>query len=470
MKFKRISFLLLLAFLFSFLFSSFSFFKKVEILAQSDETTNLLQEKQRLEEELKKLEEEIKRYESDISKTEKQKRDLKNAISLLKQKIESLDLQIKANNLKVKNLSLQIDDTQKSINKTSQAIEEKRKKLAEILRTIYETDKKSPLEILLSEDSLSSFFDDLLYLENLNNKNKEILETIKDLKVSLEKQEEILSQQKKGVENLLKIQILQQEESKRMQEEKRELLKMTDAQYQKLLSEKTSLEEKAAQIRKRIFELIGVPKAPTFGEAYQLAKEIEKITGVRPAFLLAVLHQESNIGKNVGQCFLKNPSTGEGMEKNSGIPISNVMNPTRDVPYFLQITKSLGRDPYSTPVSCPIPSVGGWGGAMGPAQFIPSTWVNYAPRVSQILGRTANPWEIKDSFLAAALYLADYGAAQKTPQAEWQAAMIYFSGTTDPAYSFYGNQVMAKARSYEEDIKILESQSLTSQKTAGVFE
>jgi len=202
-------------------------------------------------------------------------------------------------------------------------------------------------------------------------------------------------------------------------------------------------------------------KLRLFGEAYELAKYVEKITGVRPAFLLAVLTQESNIGKNVGQCFLKDPKTGQGIRVNTGEKVEKVMNPTRDVPHFLNITKELGRDPFNTLVSCPIPSVGGWGGAMGPAQFIPSTWIKYKNRVKQITG-SADPWNIKDAFVAAALYLADYGAAKRTYEAEWKAAMIYFSGTTNPRYSFYGNSVMAIASRYEEDIKILEK-SMTFQ-------
>jgi membrane-bound lytic murein transglycosylase B len=100
---------------------------------------------------------------------------------------------------------------------------------------------------------------------------------------------------------------------------------------------------------------------------------------------------------------------------------------------------------------------------MGPAQFIPSTWIKYKERVKQITG-SADPWNIKDAFVAAALYLADFGATKRTYDAEWKAAMIYFSGTTNRAYSFYGNSVMAIASRYEEDIKILE-QSKTFQET-----
>jgi membrane-bound lytic murein transglycosylase B len=141
----------------------------------------------------------------------------------------------------------------------------------------------------------------------------------------------------------------------------------------------------------------------------------------------------------------------------SGKTIAKVMHPQRDVPLFLEITKELGRDPFKTLVSCPIPSVGGYGGAMGPAQFIPSTWMEYRDRVSAITGKSADPWNIKDAFLAAALYLADSGANQKTYQAEWNAALIYFSGTTSKKFSFYADSVMSIAKRYEKDIQEIEA-------------
>jgi len=404
---------------------------------------------------LKKYEEEIKKYEQSIQKTEKEKKTLQNQISLLKKKIEKLTLEIEQSNIMIRDVSLQIKDTEKSIEKTYQKIEAQKRKLVEILRTIYEMDKKSLVEILLSEKSLSGIFDNLMYLEVLNAKTQDLLLVVKDLKASLEEQKMVLEREKENLERILKMQTLQKQESERLKKEKEHLSKLTEAQYQKLISEKKEIEKEAAKIRTRIFELIGIPQAPTFGEAYELAKWIEKITGVRPAFLLAVLTQESNIGKNVGQCFLKDPKTGQGIRANSGEKIDRVMNPIRDVPHFLNITKELGRDPFNTLVSCPIPWVGGWGGAMGPAQFIPSTWIKYKDRVKQITG-SADPWNIKDAFVAAALYLADYGAAKRTYEAEWKAAMIYFSGTTNPRYSFYGNSVMAIASRYEEDIKILE--------------
>ena len=175
---------------------------------------------------------------------------------------------------------------------------------------------------------------------------------------------------------------------------------------------------------------------------------------MRPALLLAVLTQESNIGKNVGQCYLKNSKTGAGIVIVNGKTLSRVMKPSRDVQPFLTITKELGKDPYSTPVSCPMSF--GYGGAMGPAQFIPSTWMIYRDRLKDLTGRPADPWNINDAFLASALYLGDFGAKKQTYNGEWRAAMIYFSGSTNLRYRFYGDSVMKITAQYAKDIAQLE--------------
>jgi hypothetical protein len=153
---------------------------------------------------------------------------------------------------------------------------------------------------------------------------------------------------------------------------------------------------------------------------------------------------------------LADSKTGDGEKVLSSEKVQKVMKPSRDVSPFLEITKELGRDPYNTPVSCPIPSVGGYGGAMGPAQFIPSTWIRYKNRIREITGKTPDPWSINDAFLAAGLYLADYGAAKQTQNAEWKAAMIYFSGSTNTKYRFYGDSVLSIAEKYQDDIEALE--------------
>jgi membrane-bound lytic murein transglycosylase B len=191
--------------------------------------------------------------------------------------------------------------------------------------------------------------------------------------------------------------------------------------------------------------MVGVSKVPTFGEALEIAKDVANTIGIRPAFLLAIISQESAIGKNVGQCVLVDETTGTGKRISSGATVIRVMKPTRDIQPFKQIVAAVGKDPFNTPVSCWITAYvkgqpSGWGGAMGPAQFIPSTWNLFTDRLKALLGRSADPWAIKDSFTAAALYLSDLGASAKTTASEKTAASRYYG-----APGAYASGVAARA-------------------------
>ena len=413
------------------------------------------EERQVLEQELKELEEQLLLIENDIEKTEKERKTLQNDIYLLRRKVQSLNVQIQQSNTMIQDLTLQIGDTEGSIEQTSLKVEESKDRLSAILRKINQEDEKSIIEIFLTEENLSDFFEDLIALETLNNNSRELLTNIKSLKFSLEQQKESLDEEKIDLETIVKVRILQRQESSQLKGEQEGYLKLTEEQYQEQLKEKGETEKKASEIRARIFELIGVSKAPTFGEAYEIAKYVSGVTGVRPALILAVLKQESNIGKNVGQCYLTDTTTGKGVRITSGKKETKTMNPTRDLPYFLEICQKLGRDPLNTPISCPM-SIG-WGGAMGPAQFIPDTWGNpkygYGQKVKEVTGREADPWDIRDAFLASGLYLRDLGAKTN----EFRAVMRYFSGYRWSKWEeFYGRSVLAIAANYEKDIKELE--------------
>jgi len=396
--------------------------------------------------ECKKLLEQCEQYYSqqsqkmaeDISKTQQEKNTLKNKISTLNKKIKELDYQISQNNLVIRDLQLQVEDTANSITKTIQKIEEEKARLANILRAIHAQDRKSSLEIVTADDKLSDFFSNLVSLEIMNVQNKELLANIKILKINLESQKESLDTEKEGLEKTVKLQQLQKQESASTKKSQEYYLSITEQEYQKQVQERAVIEKKAAEIRAKLFQMIGVAKAPTFGEALEVAKGVASITGIRPAFLLAVISQESAIGRNVGQCMLSNAVTGTGKRISTGAAVSNLMKPSRDVSPFLKITAALGRDPYNTPVSCPL-SIG-YGGAMGPAQFIPSTWMLYADKLLNVLGKAGDPWAIKDSFAAAALYLADLGAAAQTSAKESSAASRYYGGS-----SSYARQVMNRA-------------------------
>lgn len=427
------------------------------------------EERQALEEELKRLEAEIAQYDKEIQKTEQEKKSLENQIYILKNKIKKLDLQIYQSNVVINDLGLQVKDTEGSIEKTSLEIEKMKDRLTAILRTIYEEDQRSLVEILLSE-GISDFFDNLVALEALNTKNQELLANIKSLKSSLEVQKQSLDEEKEDLEKQVVIQTLQKEEGEKTKKEQEYFLKLTEAEYQKYLKEKKETEKKAQEIRARIYELIGVRKVVTYEEALEVAKYATSQLGIRPALLLGVLSQESAIGRNVGQCYVKNSSTGSGIVAFNGKAIDKVMNPTRDIPRFLEIIKELNNqkglalDPFETLVSCPMSF--GWGGAMGPAQFIPSTWVLYENRVKEKTGNSADPWDLRDASLAASIYLKD---GINKYSSEGKAVQAYFCGSAKNTYwcQWYEKNVLYLANCHQDFIDS-GSMSLQCQEAIGL--
>ncbi len=417
--------------------------------------TDLETERAELEAELERLEREITRSERDLTKTEAEKESLRYQISVIENRINNLNYQIERNNLIIHNLGLEIEDTEESIRITEAKIGDSKEKLEETLRTMYREDRRDLLFILLEEDDISSFFSKITLLERLSEETSSVLDEIRSLKTSLEEEKKVLSSEKSEAERIARMQEMQRREEAAARAEREQLYEMTEEEYQEKLEEKQRLEEQAEEIRSRIFELTGLPEdvdAPTFEEAYEIAEWVSGSTGVRPAFLLSILQQESALGRNVGQCHLADKSSGASVHIETGRRFSNGIHPTRDIPPFLKITSELGRDPLSTPVSCPMSF--GYGGAMGPAQFIPSTWQSVRSSVANILGREPDPWSIRDSFMASGVLLSSSGGSSKS--GEWSAAMIYFSGgTTNPSYHWYANQVIERANQFERDIEIM---------------
>ena len=380
----------------------------------------------------------------DLTKTSAQKNTLQNAISKLKNKIQGLKDEINQGKIMVNDLTLQISDTQVSINKTSDQIKNSQDQIASILKSVYKEDRK-PAFIILLQGNLSDFFSNLAYLDSLNSQVSTLLNNNKNLESYLQGQQHKMSDNVDQLQKTIALQTLQKKENEQNQQQQDQYLKLTESQYQQQLKDKQDAESKSAKIKSMLFQMVGVSKVPTFGEALAVAKNVGSMVGIRPAFLLAIISQESAIGKNVGQCLLTDSTTGNGKKSSSGNPTIRVMKPTRDVPVFLQITSALGKDPYKTPVSCWIPSYiggapSGWGGAMGPAQFIASTWNLFSDRLKSLLGQTADPWAIKDSFTAAALYLSDLGASAQTTASESKAAAKYYG-----AAGSYNNMVMRRA-------------------------
>ncbi len=401
--------------------------------AQSDD------ERKALETQLVQLEQQMNQYEGQIVGYQQQGKNLKGEIGLLNDKISKLNLQIQAVNLTLGQLNKKIDETQGQIDVTEKSIESRRAALGKLVQSLYENQRVSFLEVLLKNPRLSDFFTNINNITIVQSNLRLAIEDITDLKNDLKDKEEQFSLARADAESVRAYQAAQKAQIDSTKQEKNKLLEVTKGQesmYQSLLKE---TKVTAAQIRSRIFQFLGGGEL-SFEDAYKYAKLAGGATGIRPALLLAVLDRESALGQNVGKCNYK-----------------TAMSPSNQ-PLFLNIVNELGINPDIVTVSCANKD-GVYGGAMGPAQFVPSTWNLYKDSIAKITSHTPpSPWNNGDAFVATALYLKDAMAgcaAVYTTEASQDrcVAAKYYAGGRWRSYLWtYGEAVVNRAQGFQDDI------------------
>ena len=420
-----------------------------------------VQQRAVLEQQLQQVEADEKAANDQLSAAQSQSASLSRDIAILDAKIKAAQLDIKAKNLLIQTLGSDITDKQSHINALEDKIARGKETLAAILRKTNEVDAYSLPEIILSQTSVAGFFQDLDTFQSVQDGIKSTFAALRSDEASTTVEKEALTvRQNAAIDAKYAIQ-QQQKNIQADQAQQKQLLAISKGNEQSYSAVVMQKAAQAAQIRAALFSLAGGSNPIPFGVALKYAQFASAKTGVSPAFLLAILTQESNLGANVGKCYLTNPGTGDGINVTDGTPSSNVMNPNRDVGPFMEITKSLGLSPSQTVVSCQQPSVGGWGGAMGPAQFIASTWTLLSDRVAKELGvSTANPWDPQHAIMAEALFMADLGASGGGYTAELTAACRYFGGGTKCRSSTkpYANNVMFLAYTGSSKTPSIQSQ------------
>jgi len=420
------------------------------VLSQEINPQDVADYRVQLEAELAELEQLISAQQELIVIEQRKATTLERDIAILDAQINKMLLEIRARNLAIEKLNTGIGQKTQIIGDLEKKIISEKQSLSELLRKVNEMDSTSLVEIVLGYDRLSDFFEDFSSFESIQKELQISLGDIRDTYTRTENEKQDLENRKTDELELRYLQRIEKASLESKEAEKKRLLTVTKGQeetYQKILvhSQKT-----AAEIRSQLFLLRGSPAIP-FEKAVEYANEALNATGVRPAFLLAIITQETELGANIGQCNLPDDPPKYKWQ--------NIMKPSRDIEPYIEITGKLGLDPDLMPLSCP--QAGGWGGAMGPAQFIPSTWKDMENKIAQLTGHNPpNPWDPYDAFMASALLLKDNGAAAGGPVAERKAALRYFAGDNwnNPRWAFYGDHVMEIAENYQKQIDIISNE------------
>lgn len=423
---------------------------------------------QELQNQLNAIEGQIAVQQGLLDSAQSQHQTLQSQINVFNAEIKKTQLQIKEIDIAIAQLNNNIGTHNQTLSQLSAQLSAEKESLAQIMRQTQMLDAYSAVTVALGSQDVSGFFSDLDAFTSIKSLLAKSFDQIRQTSSSTEAEKEELQVRLVEQEQLRTVAQLAKQAVQAQEKERQQLLSQTkgiEANYQKLIA---TNQKTAAQIRSELFIMRDSASIP-FGLALTYAQAAERATGTRAAVTLGVLKQETNLGENLG--------TGSWRID---------MAPNRDQPVFVYITQMLGLDPDKMPVS-KRPGYG-WGGAMGPGQFIPSTWVCYGgfintntntctppsgygssfwqgpwqyvaskDRVRQLLGASqpSNPWTAQVAIMATAMLMADNGASAQTPATERLAALRYFAGwagASNKAYAFYGDGVMKFAAQFQQSI------------------
>lgn len=425
------------------------------------------QERAKLESELAELEKDIKAQEAVLAGQKNKSASLQRDIALLQAKITAAKSKIQQKDLQIKKIGSEIKNKNQTISELNNDIESGKKSLSQLIKKTNEMDYVTFTHAVLSSESISDFYGDINTYSSLKKSVQNSVNEIRGVKVKTEvvkKELEVKQVQEIDAKKVIEAEKSKVEVSEKDQKQLLGISKNQEEEYAKVLAQRQA---EAAKIRSALIQFQGSgvqSRSISFGEAYDYAKAAGQKTGVRPAFIMAIMQQETGFGNNVGGCNLRekpespfgNVYKYDGIYIKSGNPSKKNMIPS-NFDNFVKITSSLGMDWKTTPISCALVradgSIYGFGGAMGYTQFIPNTWMLVEARVRQYLGvNAASPWNPAHAVMATAVHMQDLGAAAQTYSTEHNAACRYYG-----ACSTYATSVLNKATSIQKQVDVLES-------------
>jgi len=377
--------------------------------------------KQDLENQIKQKQQEINQHQQNIQETQQKSKTLNNEIQILESQIDKIRLEVKQFDLIIQKSNLNIQEIDDQIEDLMERVDEKKNLLAEYIRTVAYYDQESLLEVILKNDQFSDFFNQISALESVQEEIQSILKVIHEIKNTLTEEKNELNEERTVQNRLKSLQLAQKRTVENAQWQREDLLDKTkgeEQRYQQLIQDN---KEEIIFIREQLvlLEKYNLTEAEMVRSAIFAGAK----TGIRPAYLLGVLENESWLGRNVGTGDWKTDMYQCNINRGYITMGTNLKNA------FFQICNELGLDPDIQPVSAKPSAYIGCGGAMGIAQFMPTTWLAYKDRIATMTNNNPpNPWVPVDAFTASAIKLADAGAKAQTYEAERNAYAKYIAG------------------------------------------
>jgi murein DD-endopeptidase MepM/ murein hydrolase activator NlpD len=197
---------------------------------------------------LDSLNERKKQYETLVEKQQLEVADLSNQINIIENSISQSELEIEIAEAEISALNLEIEKVRVDSLAIDRKINEQKDNISKLLRLSYKQSQVSTLEILLLNDSLADFLNQIKYLDNTN---KEISNKVNQLRLDKEKLQEnqkILLLQEEELNKLKTRLISQKNRLEYEQETKLYLLEDTKSlenEYQQLVAQAKKEQQQA---------------------------------------------------------------------------------------------------------------------------------------------------------------------------------------------------------------------------------
>ena len=205
----------------------------------NQEITNLNDKISGSKKKIEDIQSQQKEYNELIAQKRNEQGSLNNELEILNAQVAKAQLDIDASELEIDKTNLEIKKTTLDIQDKDDQINKEKEHIATMLRLMYKQDQVSALEILLLNNSLADFINQLQYLENTNEEISNSVNSLKETKDKLEENKRTLITKEEELNNLKttleeqKLALTQQQEDKNFLLEE---TKQSEKKYQYLLT------------------------------------------------------------------------------------------------------------------------------------------------------------------------------------------------------------------------------------------
>ncbi|MFH1822680.1 MAG: peptidoglycan DD-metalloendopeptidase family protein [Patescibacteria group bacterium] len=215
----------------------------------NEEVKGLNNEIQNKKDELKTIQEQQDRYAETIKNKQKEQASLNNQLSILDNRLAKAALDIESTQIEIDQINLEIKKVNLEIEENNVAIENLKSHIGSVLRAIYKQNKTNSLEMVLLNDSLGDFLNQMKYLEDINEEITDSLTNLENLKSKLDKNKLSLDEKNKELNNL-KEELLDFKLALEGEKNSKEIIvtqvKSSEKEYQRLLALAKEEQERAA--------------------------------------------------------------------------------------------------------------------------------------------------------------------------------------------------------------------------------